>query len=92
MFGKSRFLAAMLAGLALSLGGLAFGQEGEKHKSDPAPEDIKQDKPSFLVRADVNHANRSYREGDSLTITARRGMPRAAITDMAVSVWLSVPR
>ncbi|OYV83318.1 MAG: hypothetical protein B7Z73_16175, partial [Planctomycetia bacterium 21-64-5] len=32
------------------------------------PEAIRQERPSFFVRADVNHETRTYREGDGLTI------------------------
>ena len=33
------------------------------------PEDIRQDNPTFLVRADVNHGTRLYRERDILSLT-----------------------
>lgn len=33
------------------------------------PEDIRQTNPGFLVRADVDRATRSYREGDTLSVT-----------------------
>ena len=33
------------------------------------PEMIRQNDPGFLVRADVNRASRSYRDGDTLSIT-----------------------
>jgi hypothetical protein len=34
----------------------------------PAPENIRQGNPTFLVRADVNRATRSYREDDYLSV------------------------
>ncbi len=43
----------------------AFGQEPTATK----PQDLRQTNPDFLVRVDVNRASRSYREGDTLSIT-----------------------
>lgn len=47
--------------LLAAAGGKALFAQG------PAP---RQDAPSFFVRLEVNHATRSYREGDALSLTA----------------------
>ena len=47
-----------------------FGQlSGSNTGTTGQPQEIRQSNPNFLVRADVNHALRSYREGDTLSIT-----------------------
>lgn len=63
-----------LGGVAITLGvvlwGWARAQDAVPPQGDaPAPENIKQDQPSFLVRVEVNKPSRSYRQNDSLTIT-----------------------
>ena len=47
-----------------------FGQlPGTSSGATGQPQDIRQTDPGFLVRADVNRALRSYREGDALSIS-----------------------
>jgi hypothetical protein len=45
-----------------------FGQAPAPTDTQPAPQDIRQNNPGFLVRADVNKGSRSYREGDTLYV------------------------
>lgn len=47
----------------------SFGQLPGSGAATGQPQDIRQSNPGFLVRADVNHALRSYRAGDALSIT-----------------------
>ncbi len=62
-------VAGCLAGL-LVLGACmrAIGQGSVPTDTQPAPQDIRQNNPGFLVRADVNKGSRSYREGDTLYV------------------------
>ena len=54
--------------LVLALTGQYFVKAAEPGDRKPeGPEKIRQKDPGFLVRADVDHATRSYREGDLLT-------------------------
>jgi len=80
MFAFNRSIGLVLVVLWLTalacLARLAsYGQEAEPgaEVQNPAaptqPEDIKQNTPGFLVRADVNRSARSYREGDTLSIS-----------------------
>lgn len=62
--------------LMLGLGSLkpAFSQQPSPGYSPPVvgspqPQEIRPTNPGFLVRADVNRATRSYREGDALSIS-----------------------
>jgi hypothetical protein len=55
--------------LALALGATEPGDMRAAGTTTTQPEDIRQQNPSFLVRADVDHANRSYCEGDGLKIS-----------------------
>lgn len=60
-----------------SSGSAGFGQEPSAAASllmvnlgkPSEPQTIQQKNPSFLVRADVNHGTRVYREGDTLSIS-----------------------
>ena len=56
--------------LGLLLGTYGTAEEPTPSSTPPAtgPAAIQQQQPSFLVRADVDRANRSYREGDTLTV------------------------
>lgn len=52
----------------LVLPALAHAQPAETPENPDDPRQIRQDQPSFLVRAELNHATRSYREGDALSL------------------------
>jgi hypothetical protein len=57
----------ILLGLAVALP--AHAQENSNRENNNAsPQAIQHDQPSFLVRAEVDHYTRSYREGDSLSL------------------------
>lgn len=55
---------AVTLGLAATL----LGQDAPDGKPPDAPDGIRQNQPGFLVRVDVDRSNRSYREGNSLTV------------------------
>ena len=81
MFPCNRSIGPMLVTFrlmaVLSLAGFSatYGQETgpaaevQNPGAPTRPEDIRQKNPGFLVRADVNRAARSYREGDTLSVS-----------------------
>lgn len=59
--------AVLLTGLTCTRG---FGEDKKPSASKPVePEHIRQNDPTFLVRAEVNKPTRAYREGDTLSVT-----------------------
>lgn len=67
MFYKPLRLFALLATL-FGAAGLVRGQDPAPAANSGDPEAIRQGQPTFLVRASVNHATRSYHEGEHLSV------------------------
>ena len=68
---KQLFVTALAAVLVASATGAEWDLELPTGANPPAqrPEDIRQGNPGFLVRVDVDRATRSYRQGDTLSIS-----------------------
>jgi hypothetical protein len=70
-----RSFRGAILGILLSIAGIlgmvamTIAQEATPPNAPTQPEDIRQNNPGFLVRADVNRAVRSYREGDNLSVS-----------------------
>jgi len=59
----------IIAGILAALNVACFGSAALAADKPTGPEAIKQTAPSYYVHADVDRPDRSYREGDSLTIS-----------------------